>query len=80
MREDKVDLTEDQWKAEINSAFNAGLSMARTIEYHLVMDERKAIIDWLRSCLCATCNENAIGIERGVHVKNPGEHLRGHDE
>jgi len=80
MSEDKVDLTEDQWKTQIDSAFNAGLSMARSIEYHLVMDERKAIVDWLRKCseLYSSIHEvdvkstaadlYAILIEKGEHL------------
>ena len=43
----KVDLTEDQWKMQIDAAFGAGMSMARSVEYHLVMDERDAVIMYL---------------------------------
>jgi len=81
MSEDKIELTEDQWKEEINTAFNAGLSMARTIEYHLVMDERQAVVKWLRKCsetysgihdvpISSTAADlYATLIERGEHSK-----------
>lgn len=73
--------SESQVKAQIDDAFNAGLSMAETIEYHLVMDERQAIVKWLRakaqlysSIHNIPVNSTAADlyatlIERGEHLK-----------
>ncbi len=76
MSSPKVDLTEDEWKAQIDGAFMAGMSMADVVPYHLVLQERAAIVSWLKQGASidsdtpelTTAWHLALLIGRGAHL------------